>query len=230
MGQFLQLRHLLQGFPGLLPRKDKACTAGPSCPDYHAAVEESADNFLLDVCIKIQVVPRKFWTSAVHGIAGCPASDSLIGTLRSAAVNALGLKCAGSSPMLRLSLSTVPESDPGPLQAISTVMDFKRAGHRCNGFVREWSLFLKGFSGRLFQGPGSKLLQVSAQLGWHRLSAQGLVDEGLELYFLECPEALLRRLLLRAWMQFLAHKHRGRKTMTDMHSVDNHVCVQASIN
>ena len=126
--------------------------------------------------------------------------------------------------MLRLSLSFVPESDPGLYQTIATVLDFKRACHRCHGFVHEWSLFLSGFSGRLFQGPGSKLLQVSAQLGWHWLSAQCFVDEeGLTHYFLECPESLLRQLLLRAWMQFVAHKHRCRQTMKDMHSIDYQV-------
>ena len=170
---------------------------------------------------KLFVLPTKFWSSALHGASGSPFAESHLQKLRSAATKALGIRPAGASSTLRLCLSKPPEADPGFYQLLRSLLDFQMECLQCPGFFQGWASFLQGFDGRFFQGPCSKVLQVCSQIGWSWNSAQQFQDEeGLVYAFLDLPKDHLRRLALRAFLRWVACKHRHRKTMSDLHGIN----------
>ena len=63
--------------------------------------------------LKMASLPTKFWARALHGIAGCPASLSLIASLRTSATKSLRILPGGASSLLRLSVHPQLDVDPG---------------------------------------------------------------------------------------------------------------------
>ena len=80
---------------------------------------------------------------------------------------------------------------------------------------------MAAFDGRLFQGPWSKLILVLNQVGWCLLEPPWVIDQdGMRHNLLDSSQVLMRQLLERAWLQFVAGRHTHRKTMCDLHSLD----------
>lgn len=70
---------------------------------------------------KLATIPLVFWSSALHGIHGYCFGESSLDAPRRQAVSALR-----SNPLLRLTLSTTPQSDPGLWRAIQSLHAFRR--------------------------------------------------------------------------------------------------------
>ena len=170
---------------------------------------------------KTAMLPCKFWASALHGIAGVPIGESVLGSLRAAAVRALRANSAGCSAMLRLSLSGVLEADPGFYQIWIWFRDLRRMLHKIPGLLTRWRVFHSQFTGRLHQGPFSKLFQVFGLLGW-RLVDPPLFEDRSGLRHCMCRAApqLLYQLVTRDWLAHVADLHRHRKTMHDLIGIE----------
>ena len=170
---------------------------------------------------KLMVLPLKCWAKALHGISGCPLPESQLAGLRTAATRALGIRPAGSSPQLRLTLSGRVDCDPGFFQLWTCVKDIRRMAAKIPELLSLWRQFMHSFDGCFYQGPFSKLIQVLSPIGWRVLTPPWVRDhEGLEHDLLTCPTALIRRLLAHAWLQYVSHQHRHRKSMADMQGLD----------
>ena len=171
--------------------------------------------------VKLSTLPAKFWAHALHGISGCPISDSVLSSMRAQAVRALNSQSAGASAMLRLSVATPIDADPGFFQLWAVVRDIRRLAAKDSRLLPMWVAFMSGYAGRLSHGPFSKLLQVFGQIGWRVEQPPYFQDEqGLTHNLLELPCALVRSLCEQAWLTFVASQHRHRQTMRDLHSID----------
>ena len=143
---------------------------------------------------KISVLPIKFWSLALHGIAACPVSDTLLQSLRTKAVRALKAAPAGASPALRLSLSQPMTADPGFYQCWNCLTTARRLCLKQPRLVHLWADFMLRFDGRLFHGPFSKLLVVLGSIGWRICTPPTFVDEeGLSHNLLHLPLLLFGR-------------------------------------
>ena len=173
------------------------------------------------LAVKMFALPAKFWSHALHGISGCPVSDSVLSTLRAQAVRALQCQSAGTSAMLRLSTANPIEADPGYFQLWAVVQDLRRLAAKDPRILSLWSTFMSCYDGRLSHGPFSKLLQVFGQIGWRVETPPFFRDgDGFLHNLLEMPKALIRSLCEQAWLNFVASKHRHRQTMSDLHGID----------
>ena len=171
--------------------------------------------------VKLAALPSKFWRKALHGISGCPLGDGHLATLRAQTTKALQCHPAGTSSMLRLSLSDPVDADPGYFQLWSTLSDLRRIASKEPQVLPMWAGFMLGFSGTVYQGPFSKLLQVLSQIGWRIDSPPFVTDaEGVRHNLLEMPQALLRRKSEQAWLNYVAAQHRHRRTMHDLNGID----------
>ena len=174
---------------------------------------------------KLMALPVKCWARALHGANGCPAADSIVQDLRTSATRALGLRSAGASSMLRLSLAEPPEADPGFYQVWKVLVDFRRLCDKQPSLLAKWRGYLRRYDGRYYQGPFSKLLQLMAQLGWHAEIPPQFVDqEGFHHDLLGMPLNLLRSVVRRAWLFYVASQHRHRDTMSDMLGMEPALC------
>ena len=170
---------------------------------------------------RLGAVPCKLWAKALHGIAGCPVSDGVIHGLRSQAAKALRVHPAGSSALLRLSLCSPRDVDPGYYQLWHTLITFRRVCCKQPQLVGLWQAFQLSHDGTRLHGPFTKLLDLLSQVGWRVLTPPHIKDEeGLTHDLLLMPEALLRRLSERAWLGYVSQQHRHRKTMSDLHGID----------
>ncbi|CAE7940377.1 unnamed protein product, partial [Symbiodinium necroappetens] len=114
-------------------------------------------------------------------------------SLRAAAVKALGLKSAGSSSMLRLSLCPRMETDPGFWIFWALLKDMRLHCQRMPTLLLQWRLFMANFSGDLFQGPFSQVLRLFSEVHWRVLVPPAFEDhEGLRHDLLQIPMAMLR--------------------------------------
>ena len=141
---------------------------------------------------KISVLPIKFWSLALHGIAECPVSDTLLQSLRTKAVRALKAAPAGASPALRLSLSQPMTADPGFYQCWNCLTTARRLCLKQPRLVHLWADFMLRFDGRLFHGPFSKLLVVLGSIGW-RICTPLVDEEGLHTTFFTFHSLLFGR-------------------------------------
>ncbi|CAE7673569.1 unnamed protein product [Symbiodinium sp. CCMP2592] len=138
---------------------------------------------------------------ALHGIAGCPIGDGQL--------------------IEPLSIAPDMTADPGFYQLWACARDLRRMAGKLPNFVGQWRQLMSLYDGRSLQGPFSKLVAVLSQVGWSILQPPWLLDhEGLRHNFLTVPQALLRRLLENAWLQFVARNHLHRKTMSDLDGLD----------
>ena len=118
-----------------------------------APVWQAISRSFAHVGIKFSVIPAKCWSSALHGINGCPVSDSVIHTLRTAACRALHWKVAGSSSLLRFALCGVPEADPGFYQVWKVLLDFRQIAAKQPALFQRWEDSMAHYSGTFYQGP-----------------------------------------------------------------------------
>ena len=170
---------------------------------------------------KTAMLSTKFWASALHGAAGVLVGESVLSSLRTAAARALKANSGGGSAMLRLSLSGSFEADPGFYQTWLCVRDLRRMLRKAPGLLVRWRIFQSRFSGQLFPGPFSKLLQVFGLLGWQLEDPPFFVDRsGLRHCIRTSAPQLLYQLVARDWLSHVADLHRHRKTMTDLHGIE----------
>ena len=170
---------------------------------------------------KLAVLPGKCWAHALHGCPGCPLAEQHLQRLRSCATSALRIRPAGTSSLLRLSVATSRLTDPGFYQLWVCVRDFRRMACKLPDLLFQWQVFMRGFSGDLYQGPCSKLLAVLSQVHWHVADPPWVHDhEGLRHHLLTCPEALLYRRLEDAWLWHVSVQVRHRKSMQDLLGID----------
>ena len=167
--------------------------------------------------VKARTLWTCFWPRALHGIVTCLLGAQHIRRLRSAAVAALSLKCAGGNPMLRLALALPFQADPGFYQALTVFRDFRRICRKQPAHVNEWTQFMRHFDGRLLPGPFSKLLEICDPLPY-------ITDhDGLHFNLLTCSSNELTSRLEDAWAQYVAQQVRHRNSMSDLNGID-HAC------
>ncbi|CAE7873848.1 ML5 [Symbiodinium sp. KB8] len=172
-------------------------------------------------CLKLLALPAKVWPRALHGIAAVPLAEAQLSHLRAAATSALKIRPGGSSSMLRLSIADPPTADPGFYQLWTCVRDLRRMARRLPNFMHHWRLYHATLSGQRLHGPFTKLLEVLSQIGWSVHVPPTVLDhEGLAHNLVRTPLALLRRLLLHGWLQFVARAHVHRAAMSDLKGLD----------
>ena len=170
---------------------------------------------------KLAILPGKFWASALHGAVGCPLPSGCLTSLRAAAVKALGLKSAGSSSMIRLSLCPRMETDPGFWVFWALLKDMRLHCQRMPMLLLQWRSFMASFNGDLFQGPFSQVLRFFADVHWRVLVPPIFEDhEGLRHDLLQIPMAMLRDVAERGWLNFVARQHHHRQTMQDLEGIE----------
>ena len=169
---------------------------------------------------KIAALPAKYWSSLLHGAAGCVLSESRLSSLRATATKAIGISTAGSSSALRLVLAPDMTSDPGFFQFWHLLNDFRRLCRKLPFLIDQWEHFMANFEGKLYPGPFSSLVQLCSKVGW---SVQPpLIFTGAELGFdlFRAPKDLVRYLAEQAWADMVARQHTHRKTMGDLQGTD----------
>ena len=85
--------------------------------------------------LKLQALPAKFWSRALHSVAICPLGDSVLHRLRTAATTALSIRPGGVSSMLRLCVTPCLECDPGFWQLWTCVRDLRRMAGKLPNFA-----------------------------------------------------------------------------------------------
>ena len=75
--------------------------------------------------LKLQILPSKFWSRALYGVAICALGDSVLQRLRTAATTALSIRPSGASSQLRLCVAPQLECDPGFWQLWTCVKDLR---------------------------------------------------------------------------------------------------------
>ena len=170
---------------------------------------------------KLAALPARFWASALHAISGCPVTDKQICQLRTAAAKALHVMPAGTSPLLRLSISSPMTADPGFFQLWQCIVDLRHVLHPRSEALDLWRDFMLQYTGRPLHGPFTKLLQAFAQIGW-RLDFPPTVQDhdGLCWNLLDLPTHVVRRRAEQAWLRFVGHTHQHRVTMVDLRGID----------
>ena len=169
---------------------------------------------------KVALLPIKFWSSLLHGAAGCLLCDSRLTSLRAAATRAIGICPAGSSSALRLALSPDMLADPGFFQFWHLLCDLRRVGRKQPQILPQWVEFVSAFDGRYFPGPFSSLLQICARLGWSMQPPLIFSATGLAFDLFRAPKGLLRYMAEQAWITHVAKQHNHRQTMRELLSVD----------
>ena len=171
--------------------------------------------------LKLAILPGKFWPKALHGICGCPLGVGHLQQLRSAAVKATGLNSGGSNPLLRLSLASNMEVDPGFYELWHSVQALRRMLVRQPQLLFQWRTFMTGYDGDMYHGPFSKLLQLFSRVGWSVLEPPQVMDhDGLVHDLVASPQLLLRRLLEQAWLMHVGQQVSHRATMSDAVGLD----------
>ncbi|OLP89203.1 LINE-1 reverse transcriptase-like [Symbiodinium microadriaticum] len=170
---------------------------------------------------KLQALPSKFWSRALHGAVGCVFSEAHLNALRAKASRALGYNKAGSSSQIALFLSSTPEADPGYYNVWRTISDFRRLLVKDPVLIELWRSFMSDFDGRFRAGPFSKLLQVADRLHWAFHDPPLFLDHfGAVHDLLLVSTSSLRFLVKDAWAQHVLAGHAHRETMQDIRTVD----------
>lgn len=172
---------------------------------------------------KLSVLPKVFWTKALHGSANCLIADSYSDELRREAVKALKISGGGSNPQLRLSLSTDMQADPGFYQLRLCLWTFRRMLRKSPDLLPTWKTWYANFDGHLRPGPFSRLLHCLTALGWSVVDPPYLLDHDghrWDLYMVD--DKTLVSLLEDAWLQFVASRTK-HKTMAGLHGMDGYL-------
>ena len=169
---------------------------------------------------KLAILPLTFWTKALHGLEACIFASGHLSKLRTKALQCLKIHRAGVNPMLRLSLSSNPQADPGFFQVIRTVSTFRRICAKDPHLITSWKQYMSCFAGDILPGPFSKLLVVLGQLHWSISPPTCITHHGLEIDLIGIDDQALVTLLHDGWLQFVAWQVRTRASMADLHGLD----------
>lgn len=170
---------------------------------------------------KLAVLPCTFWPTALHGALGCRFGPHYLHTLRQSAIKALRLGGAGVNALLRLSLCVTPTADPGFWHLKDVFHGFQRMLRKTPDFLLGWYRFMENFSGQLFPGPFSKLLELTELLGWTITDPPFLTDhDGFSFNLQEIGCDCLNGLLYDGWLQHVARQVRSRDSMKDLEGLD----------
>ena len=160
---------------------------------------------------KIRAICAAAWPKALHGIENRPMPKNALAKLRTQALNALGWRHAGCSPWIRWTLMQIPEADPEYFQIWNILRTFFRMMMNFPHLRVAWATG---------QGPFHAMQDVLALLGWH-WSADLTLDLGfIQLRLDQLHLGLLRKLLLRAWDQYVVQQLSHRKDFADLSSID----------
>eukprot|EP00435_Cladocopium_sp_Y103_P057253 s55_g19.t1 len=170
---------------------------------------------------KLAAIPLVFWASALHGIYGYCHGETHLEALRQQAMVSLRLRRAGVNPLLRLTLSTTPDADPGLWRAKQVVLSLRRLAMKEPRFLTLWRFFMLRNRGELFSGPFSQVLIVFSQLGWHIDPPFFFDHDGCQHHLLQLDPATLASLVMDGWLQHIARQVTHRNTMNDLVGIDS---------
>ena len=169
---------------------------------------------------KLVAIPMVFWTSALYGINGSTLGEGHLDRLRTQALRALRLNLAGVSGILRLTLSTTPDADPGFWRLKMTMTAFLRLLCKEPRLLHLWNVFMQSFDGQLFSGPFSQILMVMNQVGWSLEPPFFIDHDGCKYHALTLDDGAVPSLLYDAWLQHTARVASKRKTMNDLNGMN----------
>ena len=170
---------------------------------------------------KLAALPAKFWASALHAVSGCPLGEAHLNRLRAQAVKALKIHPAGSSAILRLSISCPMTADPGFYTLWICLSDARRMLIRCPALLPLWQAYMQAYDGAVRHGPFTKLVQVCSQIGWRLQHVPAILDHnGCHLDLLSRPITLLRRRAAEGWLLQVGIAHQHRASMHDLVGID----------
>eukprot|EP00438_Fugacium_kawagutii_P011104 Skav203175 [mRNA] locus=scaffold39:98339:103385:- [translate_table: standard] len=168
---------------------------------------------------KLSVLPKVFWTKALHGSANCLVADNYAMELRRAAVKAIHISGAGSNPLLRLSLADDMQADPGFFQLRLCVDTFRRMLHKTDDLSVMWQLWFQNYDGHMIPGPFSRLLHCLSVIGWSILDPPYVTDHDGHVWNLRwIDQRALHDLLQDAWLQYVASqtRHKSMQGLTGL--------------
>lgn len=150
------------------------------------------------------------WPRGLHAAAGTWLSQKWLSTLRTRALQALGLDKKGTNPMLQLSAVETVDHDPGFVVVWQTIWLFRRFAVHEVAFPLV-SYILASDPTRYQPGPCGLFLQRLHQIAWAWLGDGYLRDhEGFVHHIVHCPSQLLKQRVCDAW-QFMVGSELSRR-------------------
>ena len=157
-----------------------------------------------------------------EGALGCRFGSQYLHQLRQSAIKSLRLGGARVNALLRLSLCAIPTADPGFWHLKEVFHGFQRMLRKTPDFYVGWRSFMGNFSGRLFPGPFSKLLELTELLGWTITTPPCFSDhDGCIHDLLEIGSDYLDELLYDGWLQNVARQIGARTSMQGLQGLDS---------
>ena len=143
------------------------------------------------------------WPRGLHAASSTWLSQKWLNTLRTKALQALGLSKKGMNPLLQLSAVESPEHDPGFVVIWQTIWLFRRFAVHDVAFPLV-SYILASDPNRYQPGPCGLFLQRIHQLAWAWLG-DGLIrdHEGFIFHIVQCPSQLLKKRVCDAWLSMV---------------------------
>ena len=173
---------------------------------------------------KLAVLPGTFWAAALHGALGCRFGPQYLHSLRQSAIKSLRLGGAGVNALLRLSLCVTPTADPGFWHLKDVFHGFQRMLRKTPDFFVDWCRFMDNFTGHLYPGPFSKLLELMEQLGWKVTTPPFFMDhDGCTHNLLLIGTDYLDHLLYDGWLQHVTWTVGMRESMHGLNGLDGHL-------
>lgn len=140
------------------------------------------------------------WPRGLHAASSTWLSSKWINTLRTKALQALGLSKKGTSPLLQLSAVDSPDHDPGFVIIWQTIWMFRRFAIYDIAFPLV-SYILASDPQRYQPGPCGLFLQRMHQLAWAWMGEGYIRDhEGFSLHIANTPAQLLKQRACDAWL------------------------------
>ena len=171
------------------------------------------------------VLQSVFWAKSLHGCSGSILPENFIRGLRTKAMRSLGAHRAGASPIIRLSLAPSPLADPGFYQWIITLSTMRRLSRKSPDILGQWRQFQARYTGELYDGPFSKLVQQCSMMGWRILQPPQLhTQDDIEIDLIRIDHNALYTLAHDAWMQFVAVSVQHRQSLKALSSMDVELC------
>ena len=139
------------------------------------------------------------WPRCLHGISGVSISSDWFGSLRTKAIQSLGIDKPGMNPFIALGGLFTPHVDPEFYAIRLTVVSFRRFCIPDNAFPL-LSTIVQLAHVRVFPGPGGVFISRLHSIGWHWLSDGWIQDhQGFRIHLLHSPIQTLLSRLEEAW-------------------------------
>lgn len=143
------------------------------------------------------------WPRGLHAAASTWLSQKWLSTLRTKALQALGLSKKGTNPMLQLSGVETPDHDPGFVVVWQTIWLFRRFAVHEIAFPLV-SYILASDPQRYQPGPCGLFLQRIHQLAWAWMGDGYIRDhDGFIFHVVHCPFQLLKQRACEAWQNIV---------------------------